>query len=88
MWPALKRGGTLVTIDGQPDDAKAREIGVRTARFSVQVIGDLLSMFAQLIDDGQLKVVNGATFPLSEAWKAQELSQSGHGRGRILLHIA
>ena len=29
-----------------------------------------------------------ATFPLSEAAKAQELSQRGHGRGRIILHIA
>jgi NADPH:quinone reductase-like Zn-dependent oxidoreductase len=34
-----------------------------------------------------LDTVVGATFPLSEAANAQELSQSGHGRGRIILHI-
>jgi aryl-alcohol dehydrogenase-like predicted oxidoreductase len=28
-----------------------------------------------------------ATFPLSEAYKAHELNQSGHGRGRIILHV-
>ena len=87
-WPTLKRGGTLVTIAGQPDEAKVREFGVRTASFSAQVTSELLSTFAQLIGEGQIKTVVGATFPLSEAGKAQELSQGGHGRGRIILHIA
>jgi NADPH:quinone reductase-like Zn-dependent oxidoreductase len=87
-WPTLKRGGTLVTIAGRPDEAKARELGVRTASFSAQVNSELLNTFAQLIDAGHIKTVVGATFPLSEAGKAQELSQSGHGRGRIVLHIA
>ena len=87
-WPTLKRGGTLVSIASQPDEAKARELGVRTASFSAQVTSELLSTFARLIDEGQIQTFVGATFPLSEAGKAQELSQSGHGRGRIILHIA
>ncbi len=87
-WPTLKRGGTLVSIAGQPDEVKARELGVRAMRFSSQVNSELLSTFAQLIEEGQVKVVVGATFPLSEAGKAQNLSQSGHGRGRIILDIA
>jgi len=88
VWPALKRGGTLVTIAGQPDEAKAREFGVHIASFSAQVNTELLSTFAHLIDDGQIKVVISTTFPLSEASKAHEISQSGHGRGRIVLHIS
>jgi len=87
-WPTLKRGGTLVSIAGQPDEAKARELGIRIARFSAQVNSELLNTFAQLIDEGQVKTVVGAVFQLSEAGKAQELSQGGHGRGRIVLHIA
>jgi len=87
-WPTLKRGGTLVSIAGQPDEAKARELGVRSARFSAQVTSELLSTFAQLIDAGEVKVVVGATFPLSEAGKAQDRSESGHGRGRIILRVA
>jgi NADPH:quinone reductase-like Zn-dependent oxidoreductase len=87
-WPTLKRGGTLVSIAGQPDEAKARELGVRTARFSAQVNTELLNTFAKLIVEGQVKAVVGAVFSLSEAAKAQELSQSGHGRGRIILHVA
>ncbi len=87
-WPTLKRGGTLVSIAGQPDEAKARELNVRAARFSAEVNSELLSTFAQLIDDGQIRVVVGTVFQFSEAGKAQELSQGGHGRGRIVLHIA
>ena len=57
-WPTIKRGGTLVSIAGQPDEAKAREFGVRTALFSAQVTSELLSTFAQLIDEGQIKVLS------------------------------
>ena len=87
-WPTLKRGGLFVSIAGRPDEARARELGVRTASFSAQVNSDLLSTFAHLIYEGQIKAVVGQTFPLSEAGKAQELSQKGHGRGRIILQIA
>ncbi|HEV2659660.1 MAG TPA: NADP-dependent oxidoreductase [Ktedonobacteraceae bacterium] len=86
--PTLKRGGMLVTIAGQPDEAKAKELGVRTARFSAQITSALLSTFAQLIEEGHVKTFVGAVFSLDEAGKAHELSQSGHGRGRIVLHIA
>jgi NADPH:quinone reductase-like Zn-dependent oxidoreductase len=88
ILPTLKRGGTLVSIAGQPDEAKASELGVRTARFSAQVNTDLLNTFARLIDEGQVKVQVSHIFPLSEAAQAQELSEKGHGRGRIVLHIA
>lgn len=88
VLPTLKRGGTLVTIAGRPDEAKASELGVRTASFSSQANTDLLNTFARLIDEGQVKVQVGATLPLSEAARAQELSEKGHGRGRIVLHIA
>ncbi|GAC1558534.1 MAG: hypothetical protein NVS2B2_17410 [Ktedonobacteraceae bacterium] len=88
VLPTLKRGGTLITIAGQPDEAKAKELDVHTGRFSAQVSGELLSKFAQLISDGQVKVDVGATFPLSDAAQAHELSQSGHGRGRIVLQVS
>jgi len=85
VWPALKRAAPLVSIAGQADEAQARERDVRTARFSAQISGDLLGAFARLIDEGQVTVTVGATFPLGEARQAQELSQGGHGRGRIIL---
>jgi NADPH:quinone reductase-like Zn-dependent oxidoreductase len=87
VWPALKHGATLVTIAGQPSEEKARELNVRTARFNAQTTSDLMSTFAHLIDEGTVKVAIATRIPLREASKAHELSQSGHGRGRIVLHV-
>ena len=85
---AVKRGGTLVTIAGQPSEEKARERDVHVASFRASVSSELLQTFAQLIDEGQVKVAIAQSFSLSEAPQAHVLSESGHGRGRIVLHIA
>jgi len=88
-WPTLKRGGILVSIAAQPNEAKAREGEVRCAApFSTQVSTELLNTFAHLLNTGQLKVSIAAAFPLWKAAAAQKLSQQGHGRGRIILHLA
>lgn len=87
VWPTLKRGGMLVSVAGQPDQTKAENLGVRATSFWAQVSSELLNTFARLIDEGQIKVFVGPRLPLREARKAQELSQRGHGRGRIVLRI-
>ncbi len=84
----LKRGGTLVPIAGQPSQEQAQQRGIHIVQMSARVSSQLLQTFAQLIDEGHVNVVVGATFPLREAPQAHQLSQSGHGRGRIVLHIA
>ena len=78
----------MVTVVGQPDEAKAGQSGVHVRRFTAQISSELLVRVAQLISEGQVKTVVGTTFPLNEAAHAQDLSQKGHGRGRIVLHIA
>jgi NADPH:quinone reductase-like Zn-dependent oxidoreductase len=85
---AVKDGGTLVTIAGQPDEQQAREKHVQVKGFSAQVSTEVLDIFAQLIREGKLKAVIEATYPLSQAGQAHEHSKSGHGRGRIVLHVA
>jgi len=85
---AVKRGGTLVSIASQPSEEKARRLGVHVVAFSTRITCELLYTIAQLIDDRQVKVVVGKTFPLKDAGKAHELSEQGHGRGRIVLHIS
>jgi NADPH:quinone reductase-like Zn-dependent oxidoreductase len=85
---AVKDGGTLVTIAGQPDEQQAREKHVQVKSFGAQVSTEVLDIFVQLIKEGKLKSVIEATYPLSQAGKAHEHSKSGHGRGRIVLHVA
>ncbi len=88
-WPVVKRGGTLISTAGQPSQEKARALGIRALFFSgSRPSSERLQAIAQLIDAGQLKVTLGRIFPLREASLAHALSQSGHGRGRIVLHIA
>ncbi len=84
----LKDGGTLVTIAGQPDEAQVREKHAHVAFFSSQVSRDLLTTFAHLIQEGQVKVLIEATYPLAHVGQAHEHSKTGHGRGRIVLHVA
>lgn len=85
---AVKNGGTLVTIAGQPDEQQVRERNVQVKWFSAQVSSELLSTFAKLVQEGQLKVAVEATYPLANAGQAHEHSKKGHGRGRIVLQVA
>jgi len=84
----VKRGGTLVSLLEQPSQEKAQERGIRALNNAVLPTSEHLRTIAQLIGAGQVRAVVGKTFPLHEAHQAHELSQSGHGRGRIVLHIA
>ncbi len=87
----VKRGGTLVSLPGQPSQERAQELGIRAMKNTAALpfpSSDLLQTIAQLIDEGQVKATIARTFPLREANLAHELSQTGHGRGRIVLHMA
>jgi len=47
-----------------------------------------LSTITELIVTGAIKTFVGATFPLAAAAKAQQASETGHVRGKIVLQIA
>ena len=86
----VKRGGTLVSLLEQPSQEKAEARGIRAMKNTAALpfpSSSLLQTIAQLIDEGHVKVTLARTFSLREANLAHELSQSGHGRGRIVLHI-
>ena len=87
----VKRGGTLVTLLEQPSQEKAQERGIRAMKNTATLpfpSSNFLQTIAQLIAEGHVRAIVGKTFPLHEARQAHELSQTGHGRGRIVLHIA
>jgi NADPH:quinone reductase-like Zn-dependent oxidoreductase len=82
----IRPGGVFVTVAARlaEDAGKAQNIrAVSSGRAS----SDHLKEISDLIKSGQLKPVVGTLFPLGEARKAQDLSQAGHGRGRIILEI-
>ncbi len=83
----LRRGGILVTVAGGVSQEQAMALGVQAIR-SGRANADQLKPISDLIEKGLVKPAVGQVFPLSQARQAQELSQSGHGQGRIVLHIA
>jgi NADPH:quinone reductase-like Zn-dependent oxidoreductase len=85
-FQVIHPGGIFVTVAGRPagDAGKARNIRVVSAG---RPAPDHLQDLVELIEAGQVKPVVGTVFPLGEARQAQELSQAGHGRGRIILSI-
>lgn len=85
-FQVLRPGGVFVTVAarlaedaGKAQNVKAMSVGRAPA--------EILKQISELIETNQLKVVVGAVFPLAEAQKAHELSQTGHGRGRIVLQV-
>ncbi len=86
-WQVLKPGGILVSVISPPPEATATAHGVRGAFVFVQPSGPQLVQIAQLIDQGRMKPIIHAVLPLTEARQAQVISQGGHARGKIVLHV-
>jgi NADPH:quinone reductase-like Zn-dependent oxidoreductase len=86
-WKVLRPGGILVTVAAQVTQEAAQAFGVR-AMSAMRAPTEKLLTIADLIESQTIRAVVGATFPLADVRKAHELSQTGHGRGRIILHIA
>ncbi len=82
----LRPDGVFVTVAGMPPEEQAKALGVRVVKGG-RPGADALRQISQLIESGRLCPLVGTVFPLAQAGKAQALSETGHGRGRIILHI-
>lgn len=86
-YSVVKPGGIMVSTSAPPDAQKAEERGIRAEMMNMKPSASLLKEIASLLDSGQVKTIVAQTFSLSEARQAQELSQGGHVRGKIVLQI-
>jgi NADPH:quinone reductase-like Zn-dependent oxidoreductase len=86
-WKLLKKGGWLVSLLQRPSPQKAQELGVHATVILVHPDSNALTQIARLIDDGSIKPIVTYTFPLGDAAKAYEQSQTGHTRGKIVLKV-
>ncbi len=80
------RGGTdrIVTIADMNAAALGVAASMGTSATPQEVRADLANQL-QSVADGKLQVRIAETFPLADAAKAQELSESGHARGKIAI---
>jgi len=87
-WQVLKKGGILVTTLSIASPEAAAQHGVRGQGFRARPDAAQLAEIAILIDAGQLKPAITMVLPLAKAAQAHEMSQAGHGRGKIVLQVA
>ncbi|MBC7804984.1 MAG: NADP-dependent oxidoreductase [Akkermansiaceae bacterium] len=83
----LKSGGILVCIAGEPDRAEAARRGVTVEHFSMTLTPESLRAVSELVASGKVTTFISETFPLSEARAAQEASETGRTRGKIVLQV-
>lgn len=87
-WDVLKPGGFMVTTVADIPEGAAQAHGVRAKHILSKSDRDDLSQIAAIIDERRIKPIVTAVLPLSEAKRAQEMSESGHTRGKIVLRVA
>lgn len=86
----LRRGGTLVSIlpfDDTFPAQQAEEAGVRAVFMLVEPDQQGLREISDLIEDGRLRVIVDAVFPLEQAAQAHELGETGRTTGKIVLTV-
>ncbi|MGN6637849.1 MAG: NADP-dependent oxidoreductase, partial [Mucilaginibacter sp.] len=83
----LKNGGRLITTLKPEFQAEAREKHIYLEGYTAQSYPDQLEQIAGLIDQGIIQPVISMVLSLDEIRKAQQISEEGHVRGKIVIKV-
>lgn len=83
----LKKGGILVAVTQTPSEELCEKFGVTGKFVFIQPDALILKNIAELVDAGIVRPIVGSEFALKDVAKAHELSESGHARGKIVIHV-
>jgi len=86
-WRTLRRGGILISTLGQPDEAKARQYGVRGKGYMAAPSRAQLLEIGRLIDGKKVRPTVTRTYPLEAARDAQRFLEEAHPRGKVVLTV-
>ena len=87
-WSVLKPGGILLSIVQQPAEEKGATHGVRQQFVAAYPpAGDVLKDIATLVEAEYVKPVVSSVLTLQEIQRAQELVETNHMRGKLVLKI-
>jgi NADPH:quinone reductase-like Zn-dependent oxidoreductase len=87
-YGVVKKGGMIVSITGQPNQAELDKRGIRGAFVSAHPDAKVLEELTRLIDAKKIKPVVSQVFPLADAAKAHQQIETAHTRGKIVLKVA
>jgi NADPH:quinone reductase-like Zn-dependent oxidoreductase len=90
-WAIVPKGGRLVTISGEAEDApspdRAREVGIEAFWFIVRPDTAQLAELGRWASDGRIKVTIDSVFPLDEARRVFSEASSRPHVGKTVLTI-
>ena len=87
-YGVVKKGGIIVSIVDEPDQAALDAQGIRGVAFRSTPKASVLEELTGLIDAKKITPVVSQVLPLSDVAKAQEQIATGHTRGKIVLLVA
>jgi alcohol dehydrogenase len=86
-FKVLKKGGTLVSMLGQPNPTLTKQYGVTAIGQMTHVTREVLKRLAQLVDSGAIKIHVDQVFTLDQAKQGFQLLEEGHARGKVVLEV-
>lgn len=86
-YGVIKRGGTLVSMSAQPDEARMRETGVKAISQFTQPTTERLTKLAQLVDDGVVTPHVGRVFPLEQSVEAFRFREENKAAGKVIVTV-
>ena len=87
-YGVVKKGGMVVSITGQPDQAECEKREIRCVSLMAHPDAKVLEDLARLIDDKKIKPIVSQEMPLKDAAIAHEQIATRHTRGKIVLKVA
>jgi NADPH:quinone reductase-like Zn-dependent oxidoreductase len=84
----VKKGGVMVSTVGGAKAELAEQAGIRGVNMGQMRSAADLSELAGFVERGDVKPRMGAVFPLEQVRQAQDASQQGRAKGKILLKVA
>ena len=87
-WQVLKPGGVLVSLVIPPSQESAAAHGARGVMVGTRPDAGQLRQLAALIETGQIRPEVTQVWPMAEVRAAQDQSQGGHTRGKIVLGVS
>lgn len=87
-YGVVKKGGMIVSIVDDPDQATLDAHGIRGASIRSSPNANVLEELTRLIEAKKITPIVSQVLPLSEVAKAHEQIATHHTRGKIVLQVA
>jgi len=90
-WYAVRSGGTLVSISGQPDSVKpedAKATDVKNYFFIMETYGEQLVPVTKLLEAKEVRPIVDSVWTMEQYREAFEKLEKGHARGKIVIKIS